>query len=193
MRSSALSFVLLLALSTTNARDPGGLWNLKELQRPSHVDWGERSNCVQALYYQGEPLNGKSTRVYAWLGRPEGKGPFPGLVLVHGGGGKAFPDWAEFWAKRGYVAVAMDLAGCGPAGALPDGGPDQSDKTKFRDFSEADATNMWTYHAVADAIRAHSLLLSLPEVDKRRTGLTGMRLGRLPHVHHCGGVRDANS
>jgi hypothetical protein len=36
---------------------------------------------------------------------------------------------------------------------------------------------MWTYHAVADAIRAHSLLLSLPEVDKRRTGLTGLSWG----------------
>jgi dienelactone hydrolase len=98
-------------------------------------------------------------------------------VLVHGGGGRAFADWAELWAKRGYVAISMDLAGCGPAGPLPDGGPDQTDKTKFRSFSEADATNMWTYHAVADAIRAHSLLLSLPQVDKRRTGLTGISWG----------------
>jgi dienelactone hydrolase len=132
---------------------------------------------VQALFYEGESLSGKPTHVYAWLGRPEGRGPFPAMVLVHGGGGKAFPDWAEFWANRGYVAIAMDLAGCGPAGPMADGGPDQTDKTKFRDFSEADARNMWTYHAVADVLRAHSLLLSLPEVDKRRTGVTGLSWG----------------
>jgi dienelactone hydrolase len=170
-------FALFLAVNVASAVDPSGLWNLRDLQEPPQVQWGERSNCVQALYYQGEPLNEKPTRVFAWLGRPEGKGPFPALVLVHGGGGKASPDWAEHWANRGYVAISMDLAGCGPAGPLPDGGPDQTDNTKFRQFSEPYATNMWTYHAVADAIRAHSLLLSLPEVDKRRTGVTGNSWG----------------
>jgi len=169
--------VLLLAFQAVSAGDKRGPWNLKELEHAPQVAWGERSNCLQSLYYQGEPLNGKPTRVFAWLGRPDGKGPLPALVLVHGGGGKAFPTWADFWAKRGYVALAMDLAGCGPTGRLPDGGPDQSDETKLRNFTEADATNMWTYHAVADAIRAHSLLLSLPEVDKRRTGLTGLSWG----------------
>ena len=173
----AAAFVLFLALRVADAAGQSGLWNLQDLRIPPRIDWGERSNGVQALYYQGEPLNGKPTRVFAWLGRPEGKGPFPGMVLVHGGGGKAFPDWADFWAKRGYVAISMDLAGCGPTGPLPDGGPDQSDQTKFRDFSEAGASSMWTYHAVADVIRAHSLLLSLPEVNRRRTGLTGMSWG----------------
>jgi cephalosporin-C deacetylase-like acetyl esterase len=166
-----------LAWSAAGAGTPRQPWDLQALQRPPGTDWGGRSNGVQALYYQGEPWNGKPTRVFAWLARPEGRGPFPGLVLVHGGGGKAFADWAEYWAKRGYVAIAMDLAGCGPEGRLADGGPDQSDATKFRDFGAADAGNMWTYHAVADAIRAHSLLLGLPEVDQRRTGLTGISWG----------------
>ena len=34
-------------------------------------------------------------------------------LLVHGGEGTAFREWAELWAKRGYAAIAMDLAGCG--------------------------------------------------------------------------------
>jgi len=99
------------------------------------------------------------------------------MVLVHGGGGKAFKDWAEHWAKRGYVAVAMDLAGNGPNGRLADGGPDQSDKVKFHEFTEAEARDMWTYHAVAAAVRAHSLLRSLPEVDAERIGVTGISWG----------------
>ena len=38
------------------------------------------------------------------------------MVLVHGGGGQAFAEWATLWAKRGYVAISMDLRGRGPDG-----------------------------------------------------------------------------
>jgi dienelactone hydrolase len=99
------------------------------------------------------------------------------MVLVHGGGGKAFRDWAEHWAKRGYVALAMDTAGSGPTGRLPDGGPDQKDENKFRDFSEGEEREMWSYHAVAAVIRGHSLLRTLPEVDPNRIGITGISWG----------------
>src|SRR6185369_6995118 len=67
--------------------------------------------------------------------------------------------------------------GNGPDGRLPDGGPDQSDKVKFRDFTESEAGEMWSYHAVAAVVRAHSMLLSLPDVDAERTGLTGISWG----------------
>jgi len=133
---------------------------------------------VQEVYYQGEPYHGKPTRVFAYLGRPDtGKGPYPAMLLVHGGGGKAFRDWAEHWAQRGYVALAMDTAGCGPNGPLADGGPDQSDATKFRDFTDENVCDMWTYHAVAAVIRGHSLLARLPEVDHSRIGITGLSWG----------------
>jgi len=137
------------------------------------------NGLVQELYYEGEPVNGKPTRVFAYLGRPANRsiGKLPAMVLVHGGGGKAFKDWAEHWAKRGYVALAMDLAGNGPSGRLSDGGPDQSDAVKFRNFTEADTKEMWTYHAVAAVVRGHSMLRSLPDVDPDRVGLTGISWG----------------
>jgi dienelactone hydrolase len=99
------------------------------------------------------------------------------MVLVHGGGGKAFQDWAEHWAQRGYVALAMDLAGNGPNGRLPDGGPDQSDQVKFRNFTDAEVGDMWSYHAVAAVLRGHSLLRALPDVDSDRIGVTGISWG----------------
>jgi dienelactone hydrolase len=155
-----------------------GPWNLRDLQRPPTVTWGLKTETAQELYYEGEPLQQKPTRVFAYLGRPtQGHGPFPAVVLVHGGGGKAFKEWAAHWAARGYVSLAMDLSGNGPNGRLPDGAPDQGDNTKFRDFSANEVTDMWTYHAVANVIRGHSLLASLPDVDPSRIAITGISWG----------------
>ena len=165
------------ATAPTAARHRGP-WDLTELKKAPAAEWGMRTGLVQEVYYRGEPFQGKPTRVFAYLGRPaEGHGPFPAVLLVHGGGGKAFRNWAEHWAKRGYVALAMDTAGCGPDGPLPDGGPAQDDATKFRDFTESDAREMWSYHAVAAVMRGHSLLASLPEVDRARIGITGLSWG----------------
>ncbi|HMJ89557.1 MAG TPA: alpha/beta fold hydrolase, partial [Candidatus Acidoferrum sp.] len=176
---AVVALVLLGGCTSTHRARSGDLWNLRELSKPPAVTWGATTGLVQELFYDGEPVNGKPTRVFAYLGRPAEatNGKLPAMVLVHGGGGKAFKDWAEHWAKRGYVAVAMDLAGNGPNGRLADGGPDQSDKVKFHEFTEADARDMWTYHAVAAAVRAHSLLRSLPEVDAERIGVTGISWG----------------
>jgi dienelactone hydrolase len=148
------------------------------LNRAPAAEWGSRTGLVQEVYYQGEPYRGKATRIFGYLGRPAmGNGPLPAMVLVHGGGGKAFRDWAEHWAKRGYVALAMDTAGCGPNGPLPDGGPGQGDDTKFRDFTDRDVRDMWTYHAVSAVIRGVSLVAALPDVDRRRIGITGISWG----------------
>jgi len=176
-----LSLALLLVAgcrSVWTASRHSGVWDLAALKSTPAAEWGGRTGLVQEVYYQGEPYRGKPTRVFAYLGRPAaGKGPFPAMVLVHGGGGKAFREWAECWAKRGYVALAMDTAGCGPNGPLPDGGPDQTDETKFRDFTNDEAREMWTYHAVSAVIRGVSLLTTLPEVDHHRIGITGISWG----------------
>ena len=176
-----LPLAILLVASCTSLRTTTrntGPWNMAALQQTPPAEWGTRTGLVQEVYYQGEPYNGKPTRVFAYLGRPaSGNGPFPAMVLVHGGGGKAFRDWADHWAKRGCIALAMDTAGCGPSGPLPDGGPGQGDDIKFRDFTDQDVRDMWTYHAVSAVIRGVSLVASLPDVDPRRIGITGISWG----------------
>jgi len=174
-----LTLTLLAGCATSpKATRQTGPWDKAALKKPPVCAWGARTGLVQEVFYEGEPLRGQPTRIFAYLGRPPaGPGPFPAMVLVHGGGGKAFRDWAEHWAKRGYVALAMDTAGAGPNGRLPDGGPDQGDNSKFRDFTDAELRDMWTYHAVAAVIRGHSLLASLPEVDRDRIGITGISWG----------------
>lgn len=155
-----------------------GPWDVGKLSIVPEATFGERKGLLQEVYYQGEPLAGKPTRVFAYYARPDGAGPFPGVVLVHGGGGKAFPEWAEMWAKRGYAALAMDLSGNGPDGQhLADGGPIEIDKIMFREFTPDQVKDMWSYHAVAAVIRGHSLLAAQKEVDARRTAVTGISWG----------------
>lgn len=175
--SRALLVAILLA-SPVRAADTGP-WDLAELKKPPKVEWVGKEGPVRQLYYAGEPYMGKPTRVFAYYAEPtkaEEK-KLPAMVLVHGGGGTAFKEWAELWAKRGYVAIAMDLAGAGPdKKRLPDGGPGQGDDTKFPK-EKTDLKEVWTYHAVAAVIRANSLLRSLPNVDPDRVGVTGISWG----------------
>jgi pimeloyl-ACP methyl ester carboxylesterase len=102
------------------------------------------------------------------------------MVLVHGGGGTAFASWVKLWTSRGYAAIAMDTCGAVPRGSYGKwqrhdaGGP-----PGWGGWDQIDAPmeDQWTYHAVADAVLAHSLLRSMPEVDASRIGLTGISSG----------------
>ncbi len=170
--------VITLVLGTGCAKRYTGPWDLNQLKKPPTVQWADQSGPIRSLYYCNEPYNGHPTRVFAYCAIPESpKGKVPGMVLVHGGGGKAFSEWVDLWAKRGYAAIAMDLAGCGPDGKpMPDGGPGQDHASKF-DAISGGVRQAWSYHAVAAVVRAHSLLRSLPEVDPNRTGITGISWG----------------
>lgn len=176
--SKTLCLACIVWLSVASFADAGELWNLEELRKPPKVEWVDTTGPIRKLYYESEPLGGKPTRVFAYCAFPEKiDGKAPAMVLIHGGGGTAFPEWAQLWAERGYVAIAMDLAGKGPDRVdLEDGGPDQSDEIKFPK-SNTDLREMWSYHAVAAAIRARALLTSLPEVDSDRIGVTGISWG----------------
>jgi dienelactone hydrolase len=174
---------LALLIFTQHCRADGkpeprftGPWDLPAFRQAPRLTLFDETRPVTLLYYEGEPYQGKPTRVFAYLARPEKvEGKRPAMVLVHGGGGTAFKEWAELWAQRGYVALAMDLAGQGAdRKRLPDGGPAQDDDTKFADVPLRDA---WTYHAVADVLRGVALVAALPEVDAERLGITGISWG----------------
>lgn len=137
---------------------------------------------VKPLFYEGLPWKGKPTRVFAWYGHQKVQPAerLPAMVLVHGGGGTAFADWVRLWTSRGYAAIAMDTCGCVPKGTYgnwqrhDDGGPPGWGGF---DMIEQSVADQWTYHAVADAILAHSLIRTFPEVDPNRIGVTGISWG----------------
>lgn len=144
-------------------KDFDTLWNFSEMfVCPKQVAWGEKKpitrdfyrmrgisfsdpltsnphqGYVRELYFDSVPYRGRPTRVFARYARPDGKGPFPAMILIHGGGGTAFPDWAEHWARRGYAALVFDLKGCGPDGQrMADGAANLEDNTIFGAPSDA--------------------------------------------------------
>ena len=180
MRASLLLLIVSAFTTQVAAQQPtAGPWDVTAIQSAEVTpEWGEAVGKAREVYYPGESFDGKPTRVFAYYAKPAtGDGPFPAVLCVHGGGGKAFRDWAEHWARRGYCALAMDLSGNGPKGRLTDGGPDQSDAVKFQDFDEKTVKDRWTYHAVAAVLRGHNLLRSFKEVDAKKVAVTGISWG----------------
>ena len=171
-------------LPTSSAAVPSPAWDMESLTRAPKWTALERPKAegMTAIFFDGLPFRGKPTRVFAWLGVPktEPGRKVPGMVLVHGGGGTAFEEWVRLWTERGYAAIAMDTCGALPVGSYgqwarhEQGGPPGWGGWDQIDWPTLD---QWTYHAVADAILAHSLLRSLPEVDPQRIGLTGISWG----------------
>ncbi|WAC12749.1 alpha/beta hydrolase family protein [Dyadobacter pollutisoli] len=161
------------------------LWDLKALSVAPEVKWLTETGPVRSLLYKSVDYEGKKTEVFAYYsnpdiiaGKPAGTQKFPGVVLIHGGGGKAFKEWVEKWASEGYAAIAMDLSGNGADGQkIANPGPDQSNENKFEKIEKGSLKDVWTYHAVASSILAHSLLLSMPEVDTSKTSVTGISWG----------------
>ncbi len=159
-------------------------WDMDALSAVPAV-WADPNRSVEgaeAVFYEGLPWKGQATRVFAYYGLPEVEPgeKVPAMVLVHGGGGSAFIPWVRLWVERGYAAIAMDTCGCISSGGYRNhprheaGGPGG-----WGGFDQLDwpVEDQWTYHAVADAILAHSLIRSLPEVDAERTGITGISWG----------------
>jgi dienelactone hydrolase len=168
----------------TPAEPQGAMWDLAKLSPTPKVDPAEgfQAEGMRALFFDGPVYQGKPTRVFAWLGIPktEPGQKLPAMVLVHGGGGTAFDSWVRLWNQRGYAAIAMDTCGCVPRGKYGHWSRhDQGGPPGWGGYGQIDAPreDQWTYHAVADAILAHSLLRAQPEVDAQRIGLTGISWG----------------
>src|SRR5690348_15731316 len=107
--ATVLTTILLTTASTAlHAADPitpsdklpkTSPWDLKKLSEPPAFEWIDAKSPVRSMYYAGEPFHGRPTRVFAYYASPatlKGKMPkkprYPGIVLLHGGGGTAFRD-----------------------------------------------------------------------------------------------------
>ena len=164
-------------------------------------DKNEWSN-IKAITYDGAAIDGKPTKVFAYVGFPQEASPsakVPAVVLVHGGTGHAYAEWIKKWNDRGYAAIAMDNTGYFPsiegkaiAGReiesanfwhhglcdifLQDGYVDAPDNDKVS-TSALPIDRQWLYHAVADTIIAHNILANDERVDCSKIGISGISWG----------------
>ena len=171
-----------------SAVDPATVWNREELYKIPRT-WQNQAPFkgeVTPLWIEGETYRGKPTRLFTFLGIPEGASAsrkVPGIVLVHGGAGTAYPEWVRLWTRRGYAAITVDNCGQLPAMGVdgkwianPDGGPRGWREESAKQVGEP-LREQWMYHAIAASVRAHSYLRSLDCVDASNIGVTGISWG----------------
>lgn len=155
---------------------------------------------IKAITYDGFNYQGKKTKVFAYLGFPEGasaSSKVPAMVLIHGGGGHAYLEWVRLWNERGYAAIAMETTGYFPT--APNAGVDESTENKAKnyqydlgDFAEEGYTlapkcgnpieyteieNQWNFHALTQIILAGNILRQDEKVDNTKIGVTGVSWG----------------
>ena len=179
---------IICGVALQGVAQPGMPWDRTALYKtPQVFDAPEfATNDVKAIFYEGEPYQGRPTRVFAYYALPKGEPgkKVPGIVLVHGGGGSAFVRWVKLWNSRGYAAISMDTCGAVSGNAY---GQEQKGHVRHAwagpegwggfDKVADPVQDQWTYHAVAAAVRGHSLLRSFPEVDTNHIGVTGISWG----------------
>jgi len=156
-----------------------------ELDPPAEIPQGIRVKRLRFELRSVETPEGPvATEIYAFLAIPEGKGPFPGILVLHGGGGHAEEAKAIGWAQRGYVAIAPDLPGIAkPEAAAESRGAWKASYAFGRWRVQPDVTNDAIFEAVLTGLSAFKILQTQPEVDRSRLGIVGISWGGLYDYH----------
>ena len=184
----SFSFVFGGCGKKQNGDNENSIFDFKTLSStvPETEDAGytyANNDNIKGIYFTGAEYNGEATKIFAYIGVPETEMPengYPAMVLVHGGLGRAFPDWVKLWTDRGYVAISLsidanitDANNTYPHTHNPQGGPGIS----INPTDMLNAENSWIYISVANIIKAHNLLRSMDVVDETNIGITGISWG----------------
>lgn len=109
---------------------------------------------------QGLDLSKITTELVGMLYKPQGTGPFPAMVIMHGCSGvlPAQHEWASWLRERAVVALVID--GFDPRG--------------YSEIcTELYSTKITPSKRMSDAYGGAKLLASLPFVDRNKIGLMG--------------------
>ena len=183
-----ISEAMTLAMNTTVE------WREIEEFKPTLEEY----SYIKAITYDGFEYQGKKTKVFAYIGFPEGASvdaKVPAIVLIHGGGGHPYLEWVKKWNDAGYAAIAMETTGCFPTEVnacvseatnslyvyeltepfAEEGyvlAPQRSYPTKYTEVED-----QWAYHGLSQVIFAHNILRQDERVDVDRIGITGISWG----------------
>jgi dienelactone hydrolase len=168
-----------------------GLWPMPE-KTPLNAKISGRIDhdgySVEKVYFESYPGFFVAGNLY----RPRGiKGPFPAVLNPHGhwAHGRlndekdgSIPARCINFAKQGYIAFAYDMVGYNDTffadqKSIPATTTNVNFYPRHREFATNSANLLWNISLMGlqtwDSIRALDFLTSLPEVDKKRIGVTG--------------------
>lgn len=175
-------FLFAVALAGGFREDPAKYWDFTELQRTPSC----RKNCfadsdcpgLEAFLVSGKGPSNSEAEFFVYYGRPSGPVPvggFPGVVMVHGGGGTAFPNHVKTWIGQGFAVIALDWYNQRPSYPRDaNGGPREGEMKKV-DLPGGKRNDIVAN--VANITLAHSLLRSMPDVDAGRIAYVGLSWG----------------
>lgn len=130
----------------------------------------------------------EGAEICAVIAAPKAAGKYPGMLVLHGGGGVAEWEKAIAWAQKGYVAVAPDLPGIGAPEKLVDSKGRWS-ALKYgqnRYLANPDASASVLVDAVLAGVQSLYLLRAQPQVDTTRIGVVGISWGGYMTTMVCG-------
>ena len=109
---------------------------------------------------------------YAVPDSPRPQKGYPALMLVHGGGGTAYPNYIDHWRRNGFAVLAVDWYNQRPVTTGKGKGEHSYSRAPLPGGRRNDQRAN-----IANLVIANSLLLSMPEVDPSRNVYVGLSWG----------------
>jgi dipeptidyl aminopeptidase/acylaminoacyl peptidase len=131
------------------------------------TDLGAVEDGVEPELHRFESFDGESVPVF--LFRPEGEGPFPVVVTVHGG---PESQWRP-WYSGGFGAFTQHLVARGYAVAAPNVRGSTGYGKRFEHLDDVEKR----LDSVADLASLHAWLAARPEIDGSRAVVYGRSYG----------------
>lgn len=172
--------------------NPEKYWDFEKLKNaPGYREATEiesQSANLKALYLKGygaapgdktistgnpNPMSKKvPAEFFVYYGEPAGKVPeggFPGIVLIHGGGGTAYPQFVKRWIAKGYAVIALDWYNQRPSV--------KNDNVDKKRIPLSGGRRHDHVANVANMVLCHSFLRAQKNVNPEKTAFVGLSWG----------------